>query len=329
MDMAQAVELTEREVFSILAEERAGLSTIYTSLAEIVPISPDGGILGDKMTEITSMGDLEETGDHESYPEDSFETAWTRYFRIPKFARRLTISERDIAATDAAQRIPNLVANRIESYRRSWALRKETIVAALFNDGALTAGSTVFDGTVKKLGFTDPNPKKIYDGDTFFSTTHPLATNASADISNFAASAALSAATLQTALTAFKKTMAVDERNRRYMNVPRKLAVAQELEWTARTILESALIPGSGNNDANVVMGSLELVTNPFFETSTAWAVLGADDQAPIRAYDSGELRARVWFNSDKKQIVVDVDGFFGANVKLWNGCYGANWPTT
>jgi len=59
--------------------------------------------------------------------------------------------------------------------------------------------------------------------------------------------------------------------------------VPPALEFSARRILESVLLPGSANNDANVIRGSLQLVVWDALTDTGGWYV---STGRGVRVYD-------------------------------------------
>ncbi len=74
---------------------------------------------------------------------------------------------------------------------------------------------------------------------------------------------ALSAAALQAAITAMMKQ--TNSAGKRLGLKPRYLLLPPDLYWTAVTILNSTLLPGSQNNDANPLQGMVEPLVAPQF----------------------------------------------------------------
>jgi hypothetical protein len=75
----------------------------------------------------------------------------------------------------------------------------------------------------------------------------------------------------------------IDEAGNLITVIPNRLIVPPSLEYTARVILESTAIPGSPNNDVNVVKGALELVVMDYLGTTnggsdTAWFLQDASN---------------------------------------------------
>ena len=115
---------------------------------------------------------------------------------------------------------------------------------------------------------------KCYDGQPFYSNTHPLGAGTAGNLSTNG----LTSANLQLALSAMmKRALPGGE----VMTVkPTHLLVPVELQWTAKEILNSGYYPdaiASGQKLAtNTLQGALELVISPRLGSATEWHVLDA-----------------------------------------------------
>lgn len=96
----------------------------------------------------------------------------------------------------------------------------------------------------------------IYDGEPLCSASHPLVD--SVETGDNLLSGPLTEANLKAAFTKIRET--VGEANNLQMLRAKKLIIPPALEFTARVIMNTTLLPGSQNNDANVIKGSLDIV---------------------------------------------------------------------
>ncbi|MCC6446211.1 MAG: Mu-like prophage major head subunit gpT family protein [Armatimonadetes bacterium] len=123
--------------------------------------------------------------------------------------------------------------------------------------------------TLLASGFTE----KCYDGQPFFSASHP-----EGGVQSNKGTAALGAASLQSAISAMMKFK--DDSGRPLGIVPDTLVVPPDLKWTAMELLNSAYYPESLGTAsyqklaANVLQGSLELVVSPYLTDTNNWFVL-------------------------------------------------------
>jgi len=116
-----------------------------------------------------------------------------------------------------------------------------------------------------------------YDAVATFSDSHPNYGDIGGTQDNLT-TGALSDTTLKNAIILFRKQK--DENGKKISSVPNKLIVPQSLQFTAATILQSALIAGSGNNDKNV-LPNMELVVNDFWDaySTVRWFITGPRHQ--------------------------------------------------
>ncbi|MGH2356199.1 MAG: Mu-like prophage major head subunit gpT family protein, partial [Chloroflexota bacterium] len=101
--------------------------------------------------------------------------------------------------------------------------------------------------------------------------------------------AALSATALQDAITAMMKQ--TNSAGKRLNLRPRYLLVPPDLLFTALTIVNSSLVPGSANNDVNVLQGVVEPISVAQFTDVTDWYVMA--DPALVEGLEVGFVGGR------------------------------------
>jgi hypothetical protein len=100
--------------------------------------------------------------------------------------------------------------------------------------------------------------------------------------------AALSEASLTAAITAMRNQ--TDDKGNKIVVQPKYLVVPNELEWTARKLLQSAQVPGSADNDANVLRDvGLQPIICPWLTDANDWYLIA--DPATIDTIEIGFLR--------------------------------------
>ena len=72
---------------------------------------------------------------------------------------------------------------------------------------------------------------------------------------------------------------------------PRYLLLPPDLYWTAVTILNSTLLPGSQNNDANPLQGMLEPIVVPQFSDAKDYYLMA--DPAQIESLEVGFINGQ------------------------------------
>lgn len=101
--------------------------------------------------------------------------------------------------------------------------------------------------------------------------------------------AALAASALQAAITQMMKQ--TNSAGKRLGLKPRYLLLPPDLYWTAVTILNSTLLPGSQNNDANPLQGMLEPIVVPQFSDAKDYYLMA--DPAQIECLEVGFINGQ------------------------------------
>jgi phage major head subunit gpT-like protein len=114
--------------------------------------------------------------------------------------------------------------------------------------------------------------RPFYDGKPIIADDHPNFGDAGGTQDN-KLTEALSDGSLKNAIILFRQQR--DEGGKKIASIPRKLVVPTALQFTAATILQSALVAGTVNNDKNV-LPDMELVVNDFWDTEKRWLIMGA-----------------------------------------------------
>ena len=110
-----------------------------------------------------------------------------------------------------------------------------------------------------------------YDGVPLFSDSHPLIKGGVAD--NLMTASALNDANLKTGITMMRTNMKTEEGLKMQARA-KKLVVSPDLEFTAMTLLQSAGVVGSANNDTNVLKGRLSPVVLDYLTDTNAWFLM-------------------------------------------------------
>lgn len=119
-----------------------------------------------------------------------------------------------------------------------------------------------------------------YDGKAIFADDHPNHGDNGGTQDN-KTTGALTDSNLKSAIILFRKQK--DENGKKISSIPNKLIVPQSLQFTAATILQSALQAGTGNNDKNT-LPNMELVVNDFWDeyTQVRWFIQGPQHQVNL-----------------------------------------------
>ena len=110
-----------------------------------------------------------------------------------------------------------------------------------------------------------------YDGVPLFSDSHPLIKGGVAD--NLMTASALNDTNLKTGITMMRTNMKTEEGLKMQARA-KKLVVSPDLEFTAMTLLQSAGVVGSANNDTNVLKGRFSPVVLDYLTDTNAWFLM-------------------------------------------------------
>jgi len=247
---------------------------------------------------------------------------YTVYTKFRKYSRRMEIPREMLEASNGRAQVISMIQKAAQSWGAIAPIIKDEYAAGILQKGTLTAGSAkYFDGSF--AGNADPNPTVIYNGLPFFDTAHTI-TGASSTYVNHTVSRALTADNLDTTLTTMRVTNAIDERAERILNEPNLLMVPVALEGTARRIIDSELLPGSGNNDVNWLRGRVSVLANPYLTDDTdAWWL--GHSMRGLQFFDSGMPVLETEYDARKQVAVVTSTFYFGGSVNDWRPWYCCN----
>lgn len=297
----------------------------YEQFVEVLPVAGTN-LYGEKLRVLQAIGRFKKRRDGEHFAQDTPLRGPTAQLAIHPYGESFEIPRRLLEANNAKANVVQIVQEHMTEFGRKARLTKEDFVADMFQKGTLTAGSLeFFDNSFPDND--DPNAGVIYDGLPWFDTAHTI-TGGSTTFANHIASAALSSATLQTALDAMENTNAKDERNDRVEVRPTHLVVPTGLRWTADVILNSTLIPGSAQNDRNSLQGRLQPITWRALDdaaSAAAWWVVDAANGSGVRVRDSGAPVIRMAWDEERGVMLVTAEYYFGAAVRNWRFAHANN----
>jgi hypothetical protein len=326
LDVSQVKELVANDGYEAMFESYDAAPIIYPLLGRIIDPSDAGvPLYGDKGTVYMGHQRPLERLDGQEVKQSTSDEAYSWQCAIKQYSRGLRLPSRLLRSQGegANRAVKAQVLEWAQDVGQVSALTKDDHIAGMFQKGTLTAGSAqYFDQTY--VGNADSNPTVIYDGQPWFDTAHTVAGSGST-YANHVVSAALTSATLQTGITTMSVTNAVNDRGDRISIRPNILLVPGGLRFTAETILNSALLPGSANNDVNPVAGALTLIPWAALTDAASAASwwLGQAGRG-LRIYDSGA--PRLWVvQEDNGDITINYEYTFGACVDQWRYWYCGN----
>lgn len=172
-----------------------------------------------------------------------------------------------------------------------------------------------------------------YDGQYFIDTDHANVGAEYTTSQSNKGTSALSSATLKTGITAMQKFK--NDRGTVMGVNPTHLAVPPDLEWTAREILESVIVPDAtaatyaAPTANNVLRGRLQLIVSPYLTDANDWFLL--DCSKPVKPMLL-QKRTPCELESVEKggEAFMKDKYLYGARERkavgygLWQLCYGA-----
>ena len=223
-----------------------------------------------------------------------------------------------------AKRVSNLLADTVGTWGRQVPITREKFYAKFFNNGAKTAGHDVFDNSITGV-VDDPSGKLIYDNKPWFSTSH--ADKVGNTYSNFSASNTLSHSNLKTVYNTYTNTNNRDERGDIIEMTPDVLLINPALKFTAQEILNSTLIPGSMDNDINVLKSIVEPMEWAYISGVDDW-FLGRKKMG-LMATDRMDVVIDFWQDETNKDYFASIFTRFGGCITNWRYWYANNLPTS
>lgn len=204
---------------------------------------------------------------------------------------------------------------------------KEILVADMFTNGAKTAGHSSFDNSV--VGIHTPTyGSLVYDGKPLFAASgnDRTAKNGSTYYNSLGATS-LTRDNLQTALILKNSTNAKREDGTPYNNRKNDyLLVNDALEFDAKEIIESDLVPENNNNAKNPVKNMVKIIASPYFTDTNAWVV---GNKTGIHVFDSNDIMFDTAKDILTRKIVLTAYFSFANAVFSWKPYVAANLATS
>jgi hypothetical protein len=208
----------------------------------------------------------------------------------------------------------NLLQTSVGTWGKKLPVTKEKFYAQFFNYGA--TANAVFNNTITGV-IDDSSGNYIYDGDTFFSTTHT--SKGGVDYSNYNSSYTLTKDNLETVYLQYTTTNNRDERDDIIELAPDILLLPPALKFTAQTILNSTLIPGSQDNDVNTMNSVLPVMEWAYLTDTDAWFM--GKLKNGLMATDRQDVMLDFWQDETNFDFFASIRCRFGGVVtqyKYW-----------
>lgn len=212
----------------------------------------------EKGTSVIGVGQLEEVQEGAVAPIENIREGWTTLGKNRSFKKRLVIYKETL---DDHQKIENMLRAAAKEWGNKWPETKDTLAAKPFLYGGYTAGHDIFNNAISGGVLTDSSGLLLYDSKPWFNLSGNTRTSKGGGTYYNGAALSLTTANIKTQWTLMTVTNSKNERDEVVTIIPDALIIGSgALEWTARTILESTLIPGSAQNDKNLLQGIVDLI---------------------------------------------------------------------
>ena len=284
----------------------------------------------ERMT-MTGLDDLDEKGEDEPIQYDKMADGWPILAKVRTFAKGIAFSMELYEDTQIEQ----LFTQAVQSWSKSYTRTRDRFYARFFNEGALLAGSDVFDNSIPGVKL-DPTGKFVYDGKPLFAdaaNAHPLR-HATGTIVNYTPlpideSVPVEVA-LQNIITVYKQMTidnAKDEKGDEILIQPDTLVIPRSLEFRANQILNSDYFPklDATPSVANPLKGMLRVVSWPRLTDPNGWFLMEA--KRGLVALNRKDITIDVWEDPETKQIKASVVCRFGGYVEDVRYVFGNNIP--
>lgn len=229
-----------------------------------------------------------------------------------------------------AEKIANIVTSYAAKWGQATIRKKEEFAAAFFNEGFKTAGHDTFSAFISNVTPSDAPTALLYDGKPFFNLSNNLRglyPGATAAYYNGFSATTLSEANLTSIYLHMTATNNVDEQGKKINLKPNVLLIPSALRFTAKKILETDRVVGSGNNDINTAQNLLTPIEWQYLTDTDAY-FLGASKMG-IKFHNRQALTFDFYQDEDTKGYKANVVVRWGAHVYDWRFWAGANGATS
>ena len=314
---SEFTELMKQDMYDWFFTNYTEIAPTYAELFNVVP----SRAAYEQFSVAVGMGDLLEKPESEPIRADRPIEAHTIYCRNRTFGRKVGFS---MEMVEDAQKVGNLMRTTVGQWSESVIRTKDRWYAKFFSKGAVTAGDVIFNNTISGV-VTDTSGDFIYDGQPLFGTAHPDVVGNT--YSNTAGSTSLTHTNLKTYYETYTDTNAKDERGNEIENVPDVLVIKPDELFNARVILANTAIPGSADNDMNVLAALVDILVWPRISGSNIW-ILGRR-KAGLMATDRKGAEIDFWQDEETKDYFASINLRWGGCATDWRPWLAGNLSTT
>ncbi len=293
--------------------------TVYDQIFDVQP----SDAAYEQSTSVVGMGQLVEKPENEPIVYRQPLEGYTTYGINHTFSDGVEMS---METVEDHVKVENILRATAATWGQSVKNTRETWYANVFNYGGITAGKALFKNVIS--GVISQNADGlIYDGKPLFALSGNNHPSKGGGTYYNGLALALSQANLITAVQLMTATNNRNERDEIVSIRPDTLLVPPALEQTARVILNSTLLPGSANNDVNVMAGALKLVVWDYLSDTDAWFVLKA--KSGLVAQNRKEPVIDFYQDEDTKSFKANIVARWGHRIDNWRFVVGSQFATS
>jgi len=208
-------------------------------------------------TSVIGVGRLTKVNEGAPFPVTNPREGFTTYGANRTFKDSIIITRE---TQDDHQKIEDLLRKMAKGWGKEWPETKDDWAAQVYLYGGYTAGHTVFNNDIDGVLATGYG-QFPYDGIPFFNLSNNTRSSKAGGTYYNGAALGLTVTNFQTQWDLMTVTNAKNEKDLDEVIEPNALIVgAGAIVWTARTLLETTLIPGSSANDTNLLKGIVDLI---------------------------------------------------------------------
>lgn len=275
----------------------------------------------EKFTSAIGLGDLLEKPEGTDLKTDKPIESYTIVCKNRTYGRKTQFTYETVQDTLAVQ---NLLADTVGSWGKSLPRTKDRWYSNFFNYGAATAGNAIFNNGITGV-VDDSSGALIYDGEAWFDSAHP--DKVGNTYANYTTTRALTHTNLQSTYVAYTTTNAKDESGNNVELMPDTLLIPPALRFTAQVILETTLLPGSMDNDTNVLSAIVNPVQWAHLTDTDGW-FLGKAKKG-LMATDRLDVMIDFWQDETNLDYYASIVTRFGGVITNWRYWYACNIATS
>lgn len=224
------------------------------------------------------------------------------------------------------QKFDNFIKNMTSGWADDMIRGTNKLVLSHFNFGGYTAGHDIFNQSITGV-LSDPNGGLIYDGKPLFNLSGNERNSKGGGEYYNAIAKTLDATNFEKLWELMTVDNAKNEDDTEIEIRPDLLLTSKSLEFTARRLLESSLIPGVADNDKNVLEGIVDLVATNYFTPKTGWVLMEA--KKGLILYERETEVIDVWYDHMFKVYYTSIEHRKGVMPKNFRFFGGSNIPTS